>query len=274
MRVGLVAQKGNHQAAYLAADIEQALSHKDLEIWFDTTTANVVDKSGVEIDSFDDCDLVICIGGDGTFLYAARHIGATPIMGVNLGEVGFLNTVPPEEAIETTEEIVTEFLETGDIPVHTIPRIQAIGNEWDLTPVINEIVIQGPQRGAGFNIGFEVRIDGSLYTGGYADGILVATPTGSSAYNLSEGGPLVRPGTDQIVINDMCAQNPMPPLVVHNSNTISVYIEDCSEGVVIGDGNVQRRVSPPTEIEVIKADTSVHIAGPEGDFFQSLKKLE
>jgi NAD+ kinase len=123
-------------------------------------------------------------------------------------------------------------------------------------------------------VSVEVRVDGSLYTSGHADGVLVATPTGSTAYNLSEGGPLVHPRVPGFVVTEMCGEESMPPLVVDTAATITVRIDDADSAVAVSDGRVRRSVVPPSEIRLSRAETPVYVAGPPLDFFTALGKLE
>ncbi|ACV47776.1 MULTISPECIES: NAD(+)/NADH kinase [Halomicrobium] len=286
MKVGIVAQRSNRRATALATRLFERLHDGETTVVFDETTAAALsaDESrwldgqtatptGRGVDQMDGCDLVVSIGGDGTFLFAARGAGSTPILGVNLGEVGFLNAVAPDEAVETVVEEVRRIRETGSARTRTVPRLRATGDDWTLPPALNEIVIQGSQRGHGGGAGFEVRVDGSLYTSGHADGVLVATPTGSTAYNLSEDGPLVHPGVDGLVVTEMAGEEAMPPLVVDDSSEITVRIESGAESVVVSDGRVREAVAPPSQVTVARASESVKIAGPQRDFFAALGKL-
>ncbi|GGM56569.1 NAD+ kinase [Halarchaeum rubridurum] len=275
MRVGIVAQRGNARAAYLAADIGEMLAARDAETWYDTETADAIDVDGTPVEEFDRCDLVVSIGGDGTFLFAARGAGSTPILGVNLGEVGFLNAVSPDDAVTAVREEVERVAETGSVRAREVPRVQAEGGqEWSLTPALNEVVVQGPKRGHGQGVEMEVRVDGSLYTAGHADGLLVATPTGSTAYNMSERGPLVQPGVPGFIVNDMCATDTMPPLVVPLDAEITVRVDGADEVVVSADGASRYHVEIPEIITLTRADEPARVAGPESDFFQALNKLE
>ena len=264
MKVGIVAQKGNSRAAYLAADMREALAAVDVEAVVDAATADELGVGGVSVESLGECDLVVSIGGDGTFLYAARGADGVPILGVNLGEVGFLNAVSPDDAID---EVLVEVAahRDGTQSVREVPRIVARGDDWEMDPSMNEVVVHGPRRGHGGGAGLEIRVDGSLYTGGHADGVLVTTPAGSTAYNLSEGGPLVHPGVEGLVVTEMAAREGMPSLVVPL---------DAESAVVVGDGRTRRAVSSPTEIRIEQSDSPVRLAGPTSDFFEALGKLD
>ncbi|WP_248895518.1 NAD(+)/NADH kinase [Haloplanus halobius] len=273
MYVGIVAQRDNSRAAFLAAELRRRLREEDVSVAVDTTTAETLDLDGSPVESFDACDLVISIGGDGTFLYAARGADGTPILGVNLGEVGFLNAVGPDEAVETVLDEVAVF-RAGELTVREAPRLSASGDGWTTAATTNELVVQGPIRGPGGGVDIDVRVDGSQYSVGRADGVLVATPTGSTAYNLSESGPLIHPDVDALVVNEMCAREGMPPLAVAPDSEITVGVTDADRAVVIGDGRVLRELDPPTEVRISRADSPVRIAGPTSDFFEALGKLD
>ena len=273
MKVGIVAQKDNSRAAFLADTLRTRLLEWGAAVAVDAATADALDIEGVAVPSLADRDLIVSIGGDGTFLFAARGADGTPIRGVNLGEVVFLPAVGPDRAVEAVIREV-EAMEHGEFQAREVPRLAPHGEGWDGEPATNEIVVQGPRRGHGGGIGVEIRIDGSLYSGGHADGVLVSTPTGSTAYNLSERGPLVHPGIDGLVVNEMCADGGMPPLVVGADATIAVTLTDAANAVVVSDGRVVREPTLPTEVRVETAETPVRIAGPTSDFFEALGKLD
>ena len=275
MRVGVVAQRGNARAAYLAGELRETLSGLAAEVWVDTATAGALETEGVPVSEFDECDLVVSIGGDGTFLYAARGAGSTPVMGVNLGEVGFLNAVAPDAAVEAVRGEVERYLDTGEVRHREVPRVRATGKrEWTLTPAINEISVLGAQRGHSQGLEVEVRIDGSLYASGHADGVLVSTPTGSTAYNLSEGGPIVQPGVPALVVTMMCPSDPMPPLAVRQESEVTVRVDGPAHAVVSSDGSRMQEVETPEVVTLRPAEEPARVAGPESDFFQALNKLE
>jgi len=285
MRVGLVGQKGNSRAASIVADICERLDGTGVDLAVDEATAGALESSwsagpptpaelGVPVDEMAHCDLVVSIGGDGTFLFTARGAGSTPIMGVNLGEVGFLNAIAPEDAVDTVAAEVERAQREGSVETREMPRIAASGDGWALPAALNEVVVQGPRRGHGGGAALEVRVDGSLYTSGEADGVLVATPTGSTAYNLSEGGPLVHPEVGSLVVTEMCAEEPMPPLVVGADSTVTVRVEAPDGSYAVSDGRARRELDAPTQVTIERAAESVRVAGPPLDFFAALSKIE
>jgi NAD+ kinase len=288
MRIGLVAQQDNARAAALADELRHDLG--DAEVWVDESTAATLSTGvGTEtgprpeapdgpvearpVEAMAACDLVVSVGGDGTFLFAARGAGTTPVLGVNLGEVGFLNSVAPEHAVEAVREVVDHHRETGGVRSQELPRVRASGDDWTLAPALNEVAILGPQRGHGNGVDVEIRVDGDLYDGTHADGVLVATPTGSTAYNLGEGGPLVHPSVDALLVTEMCATAPMPPLVVAADSEVTVRVEAADSAIVVADGRLTREVTPPTRVTVAAAEPA-RIAGPPLEFFAALEKLD
>jgi NAD+ kinase len=249
------------------------------------------------VSDLETCDLAVSIGGDGTFLYAARGAAGTPVLGVNLGEVGFLNAVGPEEAVEAVRREVETFRATTStdraggtgtgteagvdggsdadrLDVREVPRLAAWSDGWRADPAMNEIVVQGPRRGHGGGVDLAVRVDGGRYAEGHADGVLVATPTGSTAYNLSEHGPLVHPDVDGLVVTGMSATDGMPPLVVPADAEVTVDVTGADRAVVVSDGRSAEVVRPPATVTVATTDPPVRLAGPRPDFFEALGKLD
>jgi len=273
MRVGVVAQRGNARAVALAAQLEETLSAADVGVAFDPATAADLDREETPVEAMADHDLVVSIGGDGTFLHAARGVGTTPLVGVNLGEVGFLNAVTPDAAVDAVRTAV-ERAKSGSLDVRRVPRLAAEGEGWSLPASINEVVVQGPQRGHGGGVDVEIRVDGSLYNASRADGAMVATPTGSTAYNLSEGGPVVHHEVGGLVVTEMAATDPMPSLVVDTAATVTVRVDGADRAHVVGDGRVRETVTPPEAVDISASADPVCIAGPSVDFFRALEKLE
>ena len=279
MEVGIVAKRGSERSTEVATTVAAALTEEGCRVVAEETVAARIDGRTVDAipaDHLADCDLVVSIGGDGTFLHATHHVDRTPILGVNLGEVGFLNPVPPEDAERAVLAAVATAREGEGLPVREAMRLTASGPDWTLPPALNEVVVTGDRRGPGGGVDLAVAVDDATYTEGWADGVLVATPTGSTAYNLSEGGPLVHPGVAAMVITEMAATDPMPPLIVGPDHevTVTVRAAGTETAVVAVDGGHRQRVALPADVTVRRADQPTRIAGPETDFFTALDKLD
>ncbi|WIV68113.1 NAD(+)/NADH kinase [Natrialbaceae archaeon AArc-T1-2] len=274
VEVGIVAKRDTERAQELAATLLEALSTDEVTVTVDDETGAAIDASSAPVAAMKTADLVVSIGGDGTFLFVAREAGDAPLVGVNLGEVGFLNAVSPEEAVDAVTSLVDVLRTTGELETTTVDRITARGDGWELEPALNEVVVHGPRRGHGGGAEIDVRVDGESYARSHADGILVATPTGSTAYNLSEGGPLVYPAADALVVTQMCAEDAMPPLVIDDDSEIELRVAGAETAWAISDGRNRRALEVPTTVTVTVADDPVTIAGPRTNFFEALEKLE
>lgn len=273
MHVGIVAQRDNSRAVELAAEIRDALHRMDVEVTLDAETATALDTDGAVVETLSDCGLVVSIGGDGTFLFTARGVTPAPVMGVNLGEVGFLNVTSPDDAVESVCDEVGRLRTTEDPEFQTMPQVHASTADRAVT-ALNEIAVVGESRGHGQGVGHEVRVSGDLYASGRADGVLVATPTGSTAYNLSEGGPLVHPDVPGFVLTEMVGEEAMPPLVIDTDATVTVRIEATNRAHVVGDGRTSFPIDPPIQVTIERAPVPVRVAGPTLDFFAALSKLD
>ena len=274
MEVGIVAQHHNDRAARLAGDLRASLRRRGVAVRVDRTTAAALGDDGAAVEDYHECDLIVSVGGDGTFLFAARGAGATPIVGVNLGEVGFLNAVGPAEAVDAVDEQVTAFQE-GRLETRDMPRLAVEAGDADLglDPAVNEVVVAGPRRGRGGGIDAAVSVDGARYAAGDADGVLVATPTGSTAYNLSEYGPLVHHDVDALICNQMAPAEPMPPLVFDADSEVTVRVRGDRPATVVCDGRRSDPLDPPAEVRIARGGPPVRIAGPSAEFFPALDKL-
>lgn len=272
MEIGIVAQKGNDQAVSVASEVCRAVEAMGIEVDIDGATASEIGRVGTDISDMDGCAFVVSVGGDGTFLFVARHVGGTPILGVNLGEVGFLNVASPDEAVSRVRAEIERIDEQGHPRFRAVDRLIADVADWSLPPAMNEIVVLGERRGRNNGITATVRIDGSVYFEGSMDGVLVATQTGSTAYNLSEGGPLMHPGVDGVVVTGMCSTESVPSLVIAPDQDIDVRVSDGTGVVVSSDGQNQEMDAPCT-VSIRRADEPGRIVGADPEFFRAIDKI-
>jgi len=169
-------------------------------------------------------DLVVVVGGDGTMLVAARAAAAAhvPVLGINLGRLGFLTDISPDRATETLARILDgEYVEdprcllSAQIGEVGVPRIQQTA--------LNDVVLQ--KWNTARLIEFETYIDGRFVNAQRSDGLIVATPTGSTAYALSGGGPLLHPALDALVLVPICPHAlSNRPLVVAGDSVVEVVV--------------------------------------------------
>jgi NAD+ kinase len=223
-------------------------------------------------------DALLSLGGDGTLLRTARHPAArgVPILGVNLGRVGFLTSASP-----TTLGPALDALVTGQ---YALERRQALeadiigpdGRPRPLAPALNDVVIH--KAGVARVVRLEVELEGEPIGPYSADGLCIATPTGSTAYSLSAGGPIIVPGVEAMVVTPICAHTlAVRPVVVPAHWTIVVTPLGQHEGdlLVSVDGQVALHLETGAKVQVRRAPEAVLLVrlGDEGFFSRLRRKL-
>lgn len=211
----------------------------------------------------EDEDLVIALGGDGTILRAAREIKNpdTPILGVNLGNLGFLTDIPAENVNQCLEKIISG-------QVYFERRIKlTIGGDSD---ALNDIVIQ---TSSSFRVvQMLVYINGHFFSEIIGDGIIISTPTGSTAYSLSAGGPIVYPTMDIILVNTISPHMlSLRPLLVTGDSEIMIQL--CSDrAIIVIDGQIGKEMIKGDKIIVKKSIKSLKLMKLKGsDYFSTLR---
>ncbi|MBR9984929.1 MAG: NAD(+)/NADH kinase [Desulfosarcina sp.] len=216
---------------------------------------------------------VFVLGGDGTFLSAVRWIGGqqTPIIGVKFGEVGFLAETTEDRLCEVAEAILADQFATR--PQIRL-QIQALrgGVEIARESVFNDVVIN---KGALARLArIRTHIDDQFLTDYRADGLIVATPTGSTAYSLAAGGPIIHPSVPGILITPICPFTlTNRPLMVPDSAVISIQLaEDASDIMLTCDGQVGMKIDERDTIIISKSPNPVQmITLPDHNYFDVLK---
>jgi NAD+ kinase len=224
-------------------------------------------------------DCLITLGGDGTLLRGARTLNGarTPILGVNLGRVGFLTTANSQTLDWALDALVRGAYAT-EARLALAPLIEDRGGQRRAEPVVlNDAVVH--KGGVARVIRLRVAVDGEEVGQYSADGIVVATPTGSTAYSLSAGGPIVVPGVDAIVVTAICPHTlAVRPLVVSSQAQVAVEpIPPWTEDVLVSfDGQVGTTMQPGDRLLVRRAERPVLLVrlGPEGFFARMRKKLQ
>jgi NAD+ kinase len=224
-------------------------------------------------------DCLITLGGDGTLLRGARTLNGagTPILGVNLGRVGFLTTASSQTLDWALDALVRRAYAT-EARLALAPIIEDKQGKRRAEPVVlNDAVVT--KGGVARVIRLRVSVDGDEVGQYSADGIVVATPTGSTAYALSAGGPIVVPSVDAIVVAAICPHTlAVRPLVVPSSAAVTVeQIPPWSEDVLVSfDGQVGTTMGAGERLIVKQAPHPVLLIrlGPEGFFARMRKKLQ
>jgi NAD+ kinase len=223
-------------------------------------------------------DVLLTFGGDGTLLRGARMLEGRgiPILGVNLGKVGFLTSVSRNALPAALDALVDGRYVTEPRQALKPEVLDANGETTPLDLALNDVVVH--KGGVARVIRLDVLVQGESVGPYSADGIIVATPTGSTAYSLSAGGPIVVPGVQALVITPICAHTlAVRPLVFPASWDVVVQPVDPEEEEIIVsvDGQVVTHLSPGSRVRVRVAESPVMLVrvGPEGYFQRMRQKL-
>jgi len=206
-----------------------------------------------------DVDYAISMGGDGTLLKTAARVHSkdTPIIGINIGRLGFLADVAPSE-IETA--ISDIYAGNYRVDEHSVIKIETPGEEkLESSPfALNDIAIL--KRDNASMISIRASINGEYVTTYQADGLIVTTPTGSTAYNLSNGGPIIAPGTGTLCLTAVAPHSlNIRPIVVPDSSVISLKVESRSHSVLVAVDGKSTSLHDGTEVRISKAKHTVRI---------------
>lgn len=219
-------------------------------------------------------DLVVAIGGDGTMLFAAGVACAhgVPLLGINRGRLGFLADVSPAEMLESMDRVLAGNY-TRESRLLLAARILAPDGTVTAAASLNDVVLQ--RRESGRMIDFETRISGHFVNAHSGDGLIVATPTGSTAYALSCGGPIIEPALDAVVVVPVCPHTLSDrPIVIPSRHEIEITVlpqKDVKADVVV-DGRTLGGLEPGDRLLVAEAPERITLIHPPGyDYFEILR---
>ena len=217
---------------------------------------------------------VFALGGDGTFLSAVRWIGdqKIPILGVKFGELGFLAETDENSLLRVGEAVLKGAFKTRP-RMRLQARIDRHGKEISKETVLNDVVIN---RGASAHLAhIQTYINEHFLTEYRADGLIVSTPTGSTAYSLAAGGPIVHPGVNSILLSPICPFTlTNRPLLVPDSVRIKIQLaERSSDAIVTFDGQAVCEIDEGDVINIQKGDHPIHVITllDHDDYFDLLK---
>jgi NAD+ kinase len=262
MRIGLILNASRERARQLADEVEHRLSAWGIEVWQDS------DRTPTHVPAL--ADVVIVLGGDGTVLRAARRFApqGIPLLGVNLGQVGFLSVLEPAELEEglprlARRDFVLEERMMLEVSVH--PEEKPVQRHL----VLNDAVLKSPRTQV---VEIRASVDGHRYGSYRGDGVVCASPTGSTGYSMSAGGPIVQPELDVMVLTPICSYTgAMRPLVVGGHRTVELVpvgvrpvmlALDGQEEIALAAGDRVAVPGSPVRTPMVKFD--------EGRFFRQL----
>ena len=224
-------------------------------------------------DLIESVDVVIALGGDGTMLRAGRVLGLSgvPLLGVNLGSLGYLTDVPLDELSEAVEKLLA-----GQFHIDTRARVYCSvwreGAKIATANALNDLVVNmGPLPRA---MDMELLMDGDSLGRFLGDGIIVSTPTGSTAYNLSAGGPICQSTVDCLLVAPICPHSlGMRPLIVADDTKIELILHETGEGAVLtADGQRTHTLADGDRLAFRESNREVNlIKFPQSSFYRVMR---
>ena len=217
-------------------------------------------------------DFMLVLGGDGTFLSCARAVEhrGTPILGIHLGDLGFLAKVTLENIFQRLDQVAE-----GKFSVEKRSMVKAsiLKNDSSLTQYgLNDFVVSNGESHRMLTA--EVYVDDNRVSEYKADGLIIATPTGSTAYSLSSGGPIISPDVDSFVITPISAHTlNSRPLVVSAKSTIKINFSSYNQNIMfITDGQLHELLSPDDTVLITNSDFEIGLIDfSDNDYFQTLR---
>lgn len=273
--VGIYAKVQDPRCREVAGELIEWLKERGLRPVVEVCLSRYLEcDDGVDADELPAMvDLVVVLGGDGTLISAARRIGVreVPILGINLGSLGFLTETPVSGLYAALESYLSGNCTISDRMMLTVTVLRE-GKELGLFEALNDAVIN---KGAPAKIiNLDTSVDGSFLATFKADGLILATPTGSTGYSLSAFGPIIDPSLDCLLITPICSHTlTNRPLVVSADTEVNVTLDSNMENVMLTlDGQVGVPLCYRDIIKVKRADYRTHlILSGETDYFEVLR---
>lgn len=275
--VALVARGEEPQVLETVSQLIALLEKRGLPVWVgeDSQFKSISPvQHCAEEDLREHCDLFIVVGGDGTMLHAAQLIrrAAIPLMGINRGRRGFLADIRPNELEERVDAILRgEYLRESRMMLTA--TLSCSGGDATSYHALNDVVVQ---RGAmGQTLDFDVHVDGRYVNTHRGDGLIITTPTGSTAYALSSGGPIMQPGLNAIAMVPICPHTLSDrPVVIPGNATIDITVKPRfdADAFMTVDGKMSAQVNTGDRLQVTQSVDRITLLHPtDYDYFEVLR---
>lgn len=267
-RIGIFGKYGAHSANDTVLRLSEILIQQGCEVLLDEDTASRISQHPLKVASLEEigktCDLAVTIGGDGTLLNNARNLVDydIPLLGINLGRLGFLVDVSPDEMSQRIKEILSgEYEEEQRILLScTIEHQDGTISNSD---AFNDVVIHKWEVAR--MIETETYINGRFLNYMRSDGLIVSTPTGSTAYALSGGGPILEPSMDALILVPICPHTmSYRPIVLDGDSEVEINVisQPHSHAQVTCDGQINLGVVSGDVVKICKKDKAVKLIHP------------
>ena len=273
--IGLFSKDNDERISVALKTLHRFFNQHNFQVYADKTSARFLGlNANSDQEIAEAIDIAIVVGGDGTLLKIGRFLSAynIPVIGVNLGRLGFLVDISPDQIIEQLEAMFQgKYIEESRSLLHACAHRgdTLLGEGCALNDVVLHV------RNDIRMIEFNTHIDGKFVNRQRADGIVIATPTGSTAYSLSGGGPILHPGLDALVLVSICPHTlSNRPIVVSNKGVIEISLcESCEVNSRLSfDGQANIELRAGDKITISQKKHRLTLIHPEGyDYYRILR---
>jgi NAD+ kinase len=273
---GIIAKPVKDVVCSVVPPLIEWLQKRNIEVFVDAETQACIDPSAISYSRealADKINLLIVLGGDGTLLSGARALRGkqVPILAVNLGGLGFLTSVTLEEMYPLLEQVLAGEYRSSERMMLDAEILRS-GKVVERETALNDAVANKAERAR--MLDFDVYVEGN-HVGRYrADGLIVATPTGSTAYSLAAGGPILHPALDSFVITPICPHMlTNRPLVISGSARIEIDFAAAADPAYLTlDGQVGFQLEPMDRVTITKSTSKVTLVRPPNkSYFEILR---
>jgi NAD+ kinase len=289
-KIGFVIKRNQPEASAMAIDLARFVLCKNAQVYIPTESSSIAKiliqetetkkRKNIQIIEkpalVERCDIIVVLGGDGTFLSITRLMKSRsiPVMGINMGQLGFLTEIKKSEAVTTLAAIlegIPPVISERALLEVTLKRNKKIIYRG---PVVNDAVIS---KGAIARIiGLQIGVNGKWAHNVRADGIIVSTPTGSTAYSLAAGGPILEPSLDALVLTPICPHSlTQRPLVISDRSEIEIRLNDRPGHVLLtldGQDAVDMKQDDLVIVRRFQKHSLQLISSPTRDYFSLLRE--
>ena len=274
--IGIIAKDKSEAVNQTVKRLADFINQKNCTIVYDLSAEGLIDNVNYvdRVTLAQQSDLAIVVGGDGTFLSAVRSLAehGVPVLGINLGRLGFLVDISPDDMLQHLEQIMQgEYVDECRFLLEA--QVERNGQVIAQADAFNDVVVH--IRDVARMIEFKTYINGQYVNYQRSDGLVVSTPTGSTAYALSSGGPLLHATLDAMVLVPICPHTlSNRPLVINANSLVEVIIGESKQSTsqVTFDGQTAFDVKPGDKITIKKKQKNIHLIHPTSyDYYEILR---
>jgi NAD+ kinase len=281
MKIGVHGKEFTRQSAQFIHHIFEILTRHQAELYVSARFAGFLKQPKFKEfnwsiynpeDSLESLELLISIGGDGTLLESVSHIGKTevPVLGINTGRLGFLATISRDETEHALEQVLNRSYKLDKRALLRLETDKGVFGQMNFA--LNDFTVVKKDSSAMITI--HTFIDGEFLNSYWADGIIVSTPTGSTGYSLSCGGPLIFPRSGNFVLTPVSPHNlTVRPIIVSDTSEISFQVDGRSKKFLVTLDSRYATVDNTVKLTIRKADFNVNLIQLEGHhYFKTLRQ--